>query len=49
MSRERAASMLSGYMHARDAGNVTEEMGKLTTVAAVFMLSAGETDIIIPL
>lgn len=49
MTREQAASMLSGYMHARDAGNITEEMGKLAMVAAVFMLNVGETDIVIPL
>lgn len=49
MTREQAASMLSGYMHARDAGNVTEEMGKLAMVATVFMLNAGESEIVIPL
>ncbi|WP_262693153.1 hypothetical protein [Kordiimonas aquimaris] len=49
MTREQAASMLSGYMHARDAGNITDEMGKLAMVATVYMLAAGETDIIIPL
>lgn len=49
MTHEQAASMLSGYMHARDAGNVTEEMGKLAMVATVYMLAAGKTDIVIPL
>ena len=49
MTREQAASMLSGYMHARDAGNITEEMGKLAMVATVFMLVDGESEIVIPL
>ncbi len=49
MTREQAASMLSGYMHARDVGKVTEEMGKLAMISTVFMLEAGETEIQIPL
>ena len=48
MTHEQAASMLTGYMHARDAGNITEEMGKLAMVATVYMLAAGETDIVVP-
>lgn len=49
MTREQAASMLSGYMHARDVGPVTEDMGKIALIATVFFLEAGETDIVIPL
>jgi len=49
MTRAQAASMLSGYMHARDVGPVTEDMGKIALIATVFFLEAGETDIIIPL
>lgn len=49
MTRAQAASMLSGFMHARDVGPVTEDMGKIALIAAVFFLEAGETDIIIPL
>ena len=49
MQREQAASMLSGYMHAKDVGKVTEEMGKLAMIATVFMLEEGETAIEIPL
>lgn len=45
----QAASLLSGYMHARDVGPVTEDMGKIALIATVFMLEAGETDIEIPL
>lgn len=49
MTHGQAASMLSGYMHARDLGRVTEEMGKLAMLAVVYMLEAGETEIEIPL
>lgn len=49
MTRPQAASMLSGYMHAQDVGQVTEDMGKIALIAAVFMLEEGETNIIIPL
>ena len=49
MSRSQAASILSGFMHARDVGPVTEDMGKIALVAAVFFLEAGETDIVVPL
>ena len=49
MTREEAASLLSGYMHAKDIGPVTEDMGKLAMFATVYMLEAGETDIEIPL
>ncbi|MBO6504170.1 MAG: hypothetical protein JJ850_11145 [Kordiimonadaceae bacterium] len=49
MTRAQAASMLSGYMHAQDVGQVTEDMGKIALIAAVFFLEAGETDIIVPL
>lgn len=49
MTRAQAASMLSGYMHARDVGPVTEDMGKIALIATVFFLEAGETDIVIPL
>lgn len=49
MTHGQAASMLSGYMHARDVGRVTEEMGKLAMLAVVYMLEAGETAIEIPL
>jgi hypothetical protein len=48
MTHEQAASMLSGYMHARDVGRVTEEMGKLAMFATVYMLVEGETEIEIP-
>ncbi len=49
MTRPQAASILSGFMHARDVGPVTEGMGKIALIAAVFFLDAGETDIIVPL
>lgn len=49
MTREQAASMLSGYMHARDVAPVTEDMGKIALIATVFYLEAGETEIVIPL
>ena len=49
MTRPQAASILSGFMHARDVGPVTEDMGKIALIAAVFFLDAGETDIIVPL
>ena len=49
MTSGQAASLLAGYMHAREVGNVTEEMGKLAMLAAVFILSKGQTEIIIPL
>lgn len=49
LSRAQAAAMLAGYMHAQDVGQLTEEMGKLSMLATVFMIEAGETDIIIPL
>ena len=49
MAREEAASLLSGYMHAKDIGPVTEDMGKLAMFATVYMLESGETDIEIPL
>lgn len=48
MTHEQAASLLSGYMHARDVGHVTDEMGKLAMFATVYMLSEGETEIEIP-
>ena len=49
MTDGQAASMLGGYMHARDAGTLTEEMGKLAMLAVVHMLEAGQTEIEIPL
>jgi len=49
MTHAQAASLLSGYMHARDVGKVTEDMGKLAMIATVYMLEAGETEIEIPL
>jgi len=49
MTHGQAASMLSGYMHARDVGRVTEEMGKLAMLAVVYMIDAGEREIEIPL
>ena len=49
MSRPQAASILSGYMHAREVGSVTEDMGKIALMATVFMLEQGETAIQIPL
>ena len=48
MSHEQAASLLSGYMHAGDVGTLTEDMGKIAMVAAVYMIEAGETAIEIP-
>ena len=49
MDHGQAASLLSGYMHARDVGHVSEDMGKIALLAAVYMLEAGETVIEIPL
>jgi len=48
MTHEQAASLLSGYMHAKDVAHVSEEMGKLAMFATVYMLSEGETEIEIP-
>jgi len=48
MTHEQAASLLAGYMHARDVGSVTTEMGKLAMFATVYMLDKGETNIEIP-
>ncbi|MBL4836865.1 MAG: hypothetical protein JKY34_04740 [Kordiimonadaceae bacterium] len=49
MTKAQAASLLSGYMHAKDVGPISEDMGKLAMIAAVFMLEAGEVAIEIPL
>ncbi len=49
LTRPQAASLLSGYMHAKDVGKVTEDMGKLAMIATVYMLEQGETAIKIPL
>jgi hypothetical protein len=49
MTREQATSLLSGYMHARDVGQVTEDMGKIALIATVYMLEEGETHLEIPL
>ncbi len=49
MNHEQAASLLAGYMHAREVGSVTEDMGKIAMVAAVYMLASGETAIEVPL
>lgn len=49
MDYGQAASLLSGYMHARDVGPVSEDMGKIALIATVFLLKSGETDIEIPL
>ncbi len=49
ITRAQAASMLSGYMHARDVGPVTEDMGKIALIATVYFLEQGEADIVIPL
>lgn len=49
MDYGQAASLLSGYMHARDVGQVTEDMGKIALIAAVYMLDQGETALEIPL
>ncbi|WP_020400455.1 hypothetical protein [Kordiimonas gwangyangensis] len=48
MDHGQAASLLAGYMHARDVGHVTEDMGKIAMFAVVYMLEAGETNIEIP-
>jgi len=48
MTHEQAAALLSGYMHARDVNQVSEDMGKLAMFATVYMLAAGETNIEIP-
>jgi len=48
MTHEQAASLLAGYMHARDVSAVSEEMGKLAMFATVYMLSEGKTGIEIP-
>ena len=49
LDRAKAAGILSGFMHANDVGETSEEMGKLAMVAAVFMLETGATEITIPL
>ncbi len=49
MTHKDAAGMLAGYMHARDAGDITEDMGKLAMIAAVYVLHQGDSSIIIPL
>lgn len=48
MTHEQAASLLAGYMHARDVGQVSIEMGKLAMFATVYMLNEGEAHIEIP-
>ncbi|PCI64113.1 MAG: hypothetical protein COB37_02845 [Kordiimonadales bacterium] len=45
MSVPQAHDLLIGYMHARDAGPVSEEMGKLAMFAVVYLLSEGHTDV----
>ena len=49
MDKPQAVSLLSGYMHARDIGQVTDDMGKIALIATVFLLELGETDIEVPL
>ncbi|WP_374762944.1 hypothetical protein [Yunchengibacter salinarum] len=49
MTAEQAAGILSGYMHAREAAELTEEMGKIALVATVFMLEEGWQHVVIPL
>lgn len=49
MDHGQAASLLAGFMHAKDVGSVTEDMGKIAMIATVYMLEAGETAIEIPL
>ncbi len=49
MTSGQASSLLAGYMHARDIDQVSEDMGKLAMLAAVFILNEGKTDIAIPL
>lgn len=44
LDRERAEAILSGYMHASDLGQVTEDMGKMALVAAVYMLEVEGED-----
>ncbi len=48
MTHPQAASLLAGYMHARDVGQVSEDMGKLAMFAVVYLLAEGETEIEIP-
>ena len=48
MDHGQAASLISGYMHARDVGRVSDDMGKIAMFAVVYMLEAGETNIEIP-
>lgn len=43
LTREGAEDLLIGYMHAEKAGAVTEDVGKMAMVAAVYMLERGET------
>ena len=49
LDRIQANSLLAGYIHARDMGHVTEELGKLAMAATVFVLEQGETEIQVPL
>ncbi|WND03620.1 hypothetical protein QGN29_04435 [Temperatibacter marinus] len=45
LTREGAEDLLIGYMHAEQAGAITEDVGKMALVAATYILSQGETEI----
>ncbi|MBL4789671.1 MAG: hypothetical protein JKY60_11720 [Kordiimonadaceae bacterium] len=45
MTIPQAHDLLIGYMHARDAGPVSEDMGKLAMFAVVYLLSEGQSEV----
>lgn len=47
LTRDGAEDLLIGYMHAEQAGSITEDVGKMALVAATYILSEGETEIAI--
>lgn len=48
MTPDQADDILRGYMHAKDVGPVSEEMGKIALIATVYYLERGETEVRIP-
>lgn len=47
LTRDGAEDLLIGYMHAEQAGAITEDVGKMALVAATYILNEGETEIAI--
>ena len=45
LTRDGAEDLLIGYMHAEQAGAITDDVGKMALVAATYILSQGESEI----